>query len=276
MIQALERCLSRHLHEKLCHRCDRGCKCAYRSTVPKITPNIEKIQPRMMVTTFNGNLSITIISWFSPTNVSDETDLVAFSNVVSSLVCSITKHNVLIIGGDMNIQRGKNENNKFSLHNSPNRNREHLIDFTQENRFTWLNTKFQKRKGKLWMYTYANNAKRQLDYIHIWNNSAWNCEAYSSFEGVSSNHQIVTAKIQLNLRMNTDWTTTPVHSDWSMLINKDIRNKHTLTLKNQKIDARREISKTPPQNNEYEKFVKSHIEEAAECILTKQGPQLGY
>ena len=41
--------------------------------------NTEEIQPRMMVTTFNGNPSSSIISYRS-INVSDETDLIAFFN----------------------------------------------------------------------------------------------------------------------------------------------------------------------------------------------------
>ena len=44
---------------------------------------------------------------------------------------------------------------------------------------------------KLWPYIYRNNSKEHLDYIFI----NKNCEAYSSFEGVSSNHRIVSAKI---------------------------------------------------------------------------------
>ena len=52
----------------------------------------------------------------------------------------------------MNAQIGKNVNHKFSLHNSSNRNGEHLIDFTLENRLTCFNTKFHKREGKLWTY----------------------------------------------------------------------------------------------------------------------------
>ena len=91
------------------------------------------------------------------------------------------------------------------------RNGEHLTDFTLENRLTCLNTKFQKREGKLWTYTYANNTKAQIDDVFInkkWNNSTLNCEAYSSFEGVSTNHRIVTAKIRLSLRKNTTRTTT--------------------------------------------------------------------
>ena len=84
--------------------------------------SIEKIQPRMTLATFNGNPSATIISCYSPTNVSEDTDLIAFYNELYSLVHSIPKHNVLVIGGDMNAQIGKNVNYKFSLHNSSNRN----------------------------------------------------------------------------------------------------------------------------------------------------------
>ena len=91
----------------------------------------------------------------------------------------------------MNAQIGKNRNNKYSLHNTSNRNGQHLIDFMIENRLTCLNTNFQKREGKLWTQTYANKSKAQIDYLFInrkWKNSAMNCEAYSTFEGVSSDH----------------------------------------------------------------------------------------
>ena len=95
----------------------------------KTLNSIERIQSRMMAATFNGNPRVTIISCYSPTNVSEETELVAFYNEPSSLVRSIPKHNVLVIGGDMNAQIGKN--------------------------------------GKLWTYTYANNSKAQIDYVFI-------------------------------------------------------------------------------------------------------------
>ena len=85
-----------------------------------------------MVTTFNGNSSATIISRYSPTNDSEETDLIAFYNELSTLVRSIPKHNVLVIGGDMNARIGKNVNHKFSFHYSSNRNGQHLTDFMLE------------------------------------------------------------------------------------------------------------------------------------------------
>ena len=148
----------------------------------------------------------------------------------------------------------------------------HLTDFTLENKLTCLNTKFQKRKRKLWTYTYANNAKSQKDSILInkkWNDSALNCEAYSSFEGVSSDHRIVTAKIRLNLRRKVVRTTTTIHYDCSLLYNWDIKDRYTLNLRN-KLDALQEISETPTSNEEYGNIVNAHVEEAAECIPTKQ------
>ena len=59
-----------------------------------------------MAATFNSNHRTTIIC-YSPTNVSDETDLVVIYNVAS-------RNNVLIIGGDRNAQIGKNVNIKLS------------------------------------------------------------------------------------------------------------------------------------------------------------------
>ena len=101
---------------------------------------------------------------------------------------------------------------------------------------------FLKREGKLWTSTYANNTKAQIDYVFInkkWNNSAFNCEAYSSLEGVSTNHQIVTAKIQLSLRKNATLTTITGHYDSALFNNRDIKDKYALTLRN-KFDAIRE------------------------------------
>ena len=45
--------------------------------------SIERIQPRMMVATFNGNPRATIISCYSPTNLSEETELIAFYDEIS-------------------------------------------------------------------------------------------------------------------------------------------------------------------------------------------------
>ena len=145
----------------------------------------------MMVATFKVSPIVTIISCYNPTNVREETEPIVFYDELSFLVRSIPKHNILVIGGDMNAQIQKNGNHKFSLHNSSNRNGHQLTDFTIENRLTCLNTNFPKREGKLWTYTYKNNTKAKIEYVFInkkWNDSAVDCEAYSSFEGVSADH----------------------------------------------------------------------------------------
>ena len=110
--------------------------------------SVEKIQSRMVVTSFNDNPNATIISCYSCTNISEETDLIAFYNELSFLVRKIPKQNVLIIDEDMNAQIDKNVNNKFSKYNSSKRNGEQLTDLTLENRLIYLYTKFEKRKRK--------------------------------------------------------------------------------------------------------------------------------
>ena len=66
-----------------------------------------------MVGTFNGNPIAAIISCYSLTNVSEETDLINFYNELSSLFRSILKHNVLVIGGNKNAETGKEVNHKL-------------------------------------------------------------------------------------------------------------------------------------------------------------------
>ena len=99
-----------------------------------------------------------------------------------------------------------------------------------------------------------------------------NCEVYSSFMGVSSDHRIVTTKIRLSLRWNpakaTTTTTTTVHYDCSLLNNRDTRDKYSLKLRT-KFDALQKTETHSP-NDEYKNFVNAHLEAAAECIPTKE------
>ena len=89
-----------------------------------------------MVATFKGNPRATIISSYNPTNVSEERKFIDFYDELSSLVQSIPKHYVLVIGGDMNGQIGKNGNHKYCQHKSSNSNGQHLTDSKTENRLT--------------------------------------------------------------------------------------------------------------------------------------------
>ena len=233
--------------------------------------SIERIQPRMLAATFNGNPRATIISCYSPTNVSEETELVTFYDELTSLMRSIPKHSLLVIGGDMNTQIGKNGNNKYSLHNTTNRNGQYLTDFMIENRLTCLNRNYQKRADKLWTYTYADNSKAQIDYVLInkkRKNSAIRCVAYSSFGGGSSDHRIVTAKIRLSIRKNATRTATTKLYDLTLLNNRDIRDKYVVELRNRFETLQEKTEKRTP-NDEYENFVNAHLDAAAKCISTK-------
>ena len=95
--------------------------------------SIERIQPRMMIATFDGNPRATIISSYSPTNVSEETKVIAFCDELSSLVRNIPKHNLFVSARDMNSQIGKNGSNKYSQQNMLNWNGQHLTGFMIEN-----------------------------------------------------------------------------------------------------------------------------------------------
>ena len=62
----------------------------------------EKIQSRIMCASFNGKPCTKIISCYSPTNANDETYIITFYNELYSHFRHIPKHNVLMIGADMN------------------------------------------------------------------------------------------------------------------------------------------------------------------------------
>ena len=102
----------------------------------------------MRVATFSGNPSTTVITCYSPINVCNESDLISFYNGLFFLVWNIFENNVLIIGGNINVQIDKDENNKLCSHNLSNINGEHLAELSVENGRTFLNIKYLKSKGK--------------------------------------------------------------------------------------------------------------------------------
>ena len=94
-----------------------------------------------------------------------------------------------------------------------------------------------------------------------------NSEAYSSFEGVSSNHRIFTAKIRLSLRRKDTRTATTKHYDQALLNHSDIRDKYVISLRNKFDSLQQKIGMRTP-NDEYENFVNAHLEAAAKYIPT--------
>ena len=115
----------------------------------------------------------TIISCYSPTNASDETDITTFYNELFSIIHHIPKHNIQIISADMNALISKSENNKFCLYNFPNKNGKYLAEFYLEYRFVSLifkkgresygPTPTQKLKSTATLYIY----KQEMDNKHF-------------------------------------------------------------------------------------------------------------
>ena len=151
---------------------------------PKVVNNmlhIEKISDRIMLAEFESNLKMTIISCYSPTNMSEESEAKDFYKDLKGVTENIPAHNFLVIAGDFNAQVGP-EDAYFSFNVSTNRNGYELLDFVDEFQLVITNTKFMKPASKLWTHRYPTGAKSQLDYILVrnkWKNSIKNAQAYS-------------------------------------------------------------------------------------------------
>ena len=78
--------------------------------------SIEKITSRLLAATFHGNPEPTLISCHSPTSIADEQEVTDFYDDLSSLIRFVRKHNILIIGGDLNAQIGQSMHHKFTYH----------------------------------------------------------------------------------------------------------------------------------------------------------------
>ena len=71
--------------------------------------SVETNSPRIMIASFNRNLAVTMTSCCSPTNVSHEDDKDQFYFDLTTALRSITKHNITLVGGDMNARLGKKD-----------------------------------------------------------------------------------------------------------------------------------------------------------------------
>ena len=238
----------------------------------KSLKSIEKITSRILVATFHDNPEPTLISGFSPTNIADEQEVIDLYDDLPSITRSVPKYNVLIIGRDLNPQIGQSMHHEFTYHYTSNRNGEYLEHFLIENILLCINTQFQKRRGKLWTYTYPNGDRAQLDYMTInkkWINSVQNYEPYHSLECISRNHHIVPLRTKLSLRANKKKSNTIAYN-WEHLINhEDLQNQFSTSLRNRYKKLQHECT-NESVNNAYQNFVKTHKETAEMLIPQKE------
>ena len=136
-----------------------------------------------------------------------------------------------------------------------------------------INTRFRKRKGKLWTHTYPNGDRAKLDYMMTDKksiNSVEICEAYHSLEGISTDHLIVSLRIKLSLRANTKKSNTKIAFNWEHLINnEDLQNQVGTLLRNCYNILQHEDT-NESANNAHQNFAKGPKETAEMMIPQKE------
>ena len=219
----------------------------------------EMITPRNMIVTLNGNLQTTIISCYSPTNVSDETEVDTFYEDLIAVTRQVPKNNIIIIAGHFNAHLGQLDGFKYAYHTQTNRNGSKLKAYINENNLLCLNTKYQKRTGQLWTHKSPNGRKAQLEYVIInrkWKNSAKSCRAFNSFVSVASDHRVVSTQIRLSLRANREKNSDTSPYDWTHLKdNPEIRNTFIIRVKN-RFAALQDTTLTNSTNTKYNHSIK--------------------
>ncbi|KAL5270988.1 hypothetical protein ACHWQZ_G001587 [Mnemiopsis leidyi] len=210
--------------------------------------SVDKISPRIIVIHISGNPKLSVISCYSPTNCSSETEKDNFYRSLSSTINKVPPHNMLAVCGDFN---AKLDNmSRFSHHQETNDNGERLLDLCDEHKLVITNTRFQKGLSKLWTYEDPKKQRHQIDFIlwrKKWINSVKNCQAYNSMQTVGSDHRIVSCFVQVSYRVNKIPAKDPLRSvDWQELNNNpllrhhyavEVRNRYDSLLDNADLEA---------------------------------------
>ena len=104
--------------------------------------SIETISERTMIATFNGNTKCTVISTYSPTNVTSEDTIQEYYSELTTPIHQVPKHNALLLCGDMDVQVGQ-ISGKDHYHQTNNRNGELLCELQHSTNLINLCTKAQ-------------------------------------------------------------------------------------------------------------------------------------
>ena len=202
----------------------------------KACTSIVKCTKRIMKVTLLGNPVTTVLCCYSPHNELPEEDVVQFYQELSTIINPIPAHNLLLIGGDFNAQLGPTDS-LFTLHKNTNRNGKHMKDFMEQCSLVATNTRFQNRTGRLWTHRRPTGYLVQLDYILArkkWINSIKNSRAYNSFEGVKSDHRIVSCNCQISYRKSKVPDKDPMKQiDWRKVAGDgNLREEFTVAVHN--------------------------------------------
>ena len=210
---------------------------------------VEKTNSRIVVLHVNGNPKLSVISCYSPTNVSSDEDKAAFYTALSKTISSVPPHNMLAVCGDFNAKLSGDDAG-FTYHEKTNDNGERLLDLIDQHQLIIANCRFRKAASKLWTYECPKRGKHQIDFVlwrKKWANSVKDCQAYNTMQTVGSDHRLVTCFIQASYRVNKAPARDPLRSvDWSPLVHDpslkeqyavEVKNRYSALLQENEMEA---------------------------------------
>ena len=197
---------------------------------------VQKISNRIIKVDLDGNPATTLFSCYSPTNMSEDSDISEFYNNLTDAIENTPLHNVLLICGDFNAKVGP-ASALFTYNKKSNRNGTYLLDLMNSQQLFAANLMFQKPNRRLWTFRYPNGAKSQLDYILIrkkWSKSIRNINAITNVFGtLQSDHRALIAQVQLKLRSNKQHTATTPRPNFKLLHgNQNLQSQYAIAVKN--------------------------------------------
>ena len=109
---------------------------------------------RVLNISFNGNPRLTVITVYSPTEAASTEEAEDFHNTLRQAIADVPAHHLLLVLGDMNARLGQEsvEDRRWYFHPRTNRNGELLRDTAQECNMDITNTRFRKKKSKMWTH----------------------------------------------------------------------------------------------------------------------------
>lgn len=118
----------------------------------ELMTNIEKFNDRILIATFAGNPKTTVVVVYSPVEGDSDEIREQFFDNLTTATKAVPKHNFLIVMGDFNAHVGQEDGFKYTYHSKTNKNGHLLINFALELNLIITNSKFQKKRNKLWSF----------------------------------------------------------------------------------------------------------------------------
>ena len=86
----------------------------FREHFTRIIRNMEAINERILVVTLEGNPKVSVITAYAPHSLYPVQERKEFFEAIYNVISNIPTHNMIIIGGDLNSQIGKQADNTNS------------------------------------------------------------------------------------------------------------------------------------------------------------------